>query len=129
MSYNTPDDLRYAKTHEWMRADGEEVVVGITDYAQHTLGDVVYLELPEVGTSFNAGDVFGVIESVKASSDLYAPVTGEVTAVNSDLEDDQETVNTDPYGVGWMIRLKPTGDEGALIDAAAYAAFVATLEE
>jgi glycine cleavage system H protein len=129
MSYNTPNELRYAKTHEWMRTEGEEVVVGITDYAQHSLGDVVYLELPEVGATFKAGERFGVIESVKASSDLYAPVAGEVTAINSALEDAQEPINTDPYGEGWMIRMKPAGDEGELLDAAGYAEFVDTLEE
>jgi glycine cleavage system H protein len=129
MSYNTPNELRYAKTHEWARTEGEEVVVGITDYAQHSLGDVVYLELPEEGTTFKAGERFGVIESVKASSDLYAPIAGEVTAINSALEDAQEPINTDPYGEGWMIRMKPAGDEGELLDAASYAEFVATLEE
>jgi glycine cleavage system H protein len=129
MSYNTPNELRYAKTHEWARTEGEEVVVGITDYAQHSLGDVVYLELPEEGTTFKAGERFGVIESVKASSDLYAPIAGEVTAINSALEDAQEPINTDPYGEGWMIRMKPAGDEGELLDAAGYAEFVDTLEE
>jgi glycine cleavage system H protein len=129
MSYNTPNELRYAKTHEWARTEGEEVVVGITDYAQHSLGDVVYLELPEVGATFKAGERFGVIESVKASSDLYSPVAGEVTAINSALEEAQEPINTDPYGEGWMIRMKPADDEGELLDAAGYAEFVATLEE
>jgi glycine cleavage system H protein len=127
MSFNTPPELRYAKTHEWARTEGDEVVVGITDYAQDALGDVVYIELPEVGSTFKAGEVFGVIESVKASSDLYAPVAGEVTAVNSALDDDQEPVNKDPYGAGWMLRIKPSGDEGELLDAAGYEEFVATL--
>jgi glycine cleavage system H protein len=111
-----------------VRTEGDEVVVGITDYAQHSLGDIVYLELPEVGATFKPGEVFGVIESVKASSDLYAPVAGEVTAVNSELEDDQEAINTDPYSTGWMIRVKPAGGESELLDAAAYDEFVATLE-
>ncbi len=129
MSYNTPEDLRYARTHEWARVEGDEVVVGITDYAQHALGDVVYIELPEVGTTYQAGESFGVIESVKASSDLYAPMSGEVLAVNSDLEDDQEVINTDPYGAGWMLRIKPAGGEAELLNAAAYTEFVASLEE
>ncbi len=120
MSFNIPADLRYSRTHEWLRSEGDEVVVGITDYAQDALGDVVYIELPAVGDSFAAGDVFGVIESVKASSDLYAPVAGEVVAVNTELEGDQAPVNSDPYGTGWMIRLKPGGAEGELLDAAAY---------
>lgn len=127
MSFNTPTELRYAKSHEWVRNEGDEVVVGITDYAQDSLGDVVYLELPEVGASFKAGEVFGVIESVKASSDLYAPVAGEVTAVNSDLEDDQQPINKEPYGAGWMIRLKPSGAEEDLLDSAAYEQYVETL--
>jgi glycine cleavage system H protein len=126
MSFNTPQELRYAKTHEWVRVEGDEVVIGITDYAQHELGDVVYLELPEVGRTLKPGETFGVIESVKASSDLYAPVSGEVTAVNSALDDDQEPVNTDPYGAGWMIRMKPSGEEEELLDAAAYEQFVAS---
>jgi glycine cleavage system H protein len=129
MEYNTPADLRYARTHEWVRTEGDEVVVGITDYAQHALGDVVYLELPEEGATFEAGDLFGTIESVKASSDLYVPVSGEVVAVNSALEDDQEPINNDPYGAGWMLRLKPGGGESELLDAQSYAAFVASLEE
>jgi glycine cleavage system H protein len=127
MSFNTPQELRYAETHEWVRTEGDEVVVGITDYAQDSLGDVVYLELPEVGQTFKAGEVFGVIESVKASSDLYAPVAGEVTAVNSALDDDQEPINTDPYGAGWMIRMKPSGDEQKLLHAAEYEKFVDSL--
>ncbi len=125
MSFNTPSDLRYAKSHEWVRVDGDEVVVGITDYAQDALGDVVYIELPGVGDSFAPGDVFGVVESVKASSDLYAPVGGEVVAVNTALEDDQSAINTAPYGEGWMLRLKPSGEEGELLDAAAYEQVVA----
>lgn len=124
MSFNTPADLRYTRTHEWLRSEGDEVVVGITDYAQDALGDVVYIELPSVGTSLSAGDVFGVIESVKASSDLYAPVSGEIVAVNTELEGDQVPINTDPYGAGWMIRLKASGSAGELLDATAYAKHV-----
>lgn len=125
MSFTTPPELRYAKTHEWIRAEGDEVVVGITDYAQDALGDVVYIELPKVGDSFAAGDIFGVIESVKAASDLYAPVGGEVVAVNTELENDQSPINSDPYGAGWMIRLKSSGAAGDLLDAAAYEQVVA----
>lgn len=116
-----PADLKYTKDHEWIRRAGAEARVGITDYAQRQLGDVVYLELPEVGRQLRKGDVFGTIESVKAVSELYAPVSGVVTAVNSTLADRPETVNSDPHG-SWMIVIKP--DEGAgdseLLDAAQY---------
>lgn len=121
---NIPADLRYSKSDEWVRVEGDEVVIGITDYAQEQLGDIVYLELPQVGASFAPGDSFGVIESVKASSDLYAPVGGEVVAVNSELEGNQEPINQDPYGAGWLIRMRPSGAEEELLDAAAYAAYV-----
>jgi glycine cleavage system H protein len=124
MSFTTPDDLRYSKSHEWVRVEGDEVVVGITDYAQDALGDVVYIELPQVGDKVSAGATFGVVESVKASSDLYAPVGGEIVAVNSDLEADQSAINGDPYAAGWMLRIKTDGSEEDLMDAAAYAAFV-----
>lgn len=122
-SYNTPTDLQYAKTHEWVRIDGDEVVVGISDYAQHALGDVVFAELPEVGRTLTAGEPFGVVESVKAASDVYAPVGGEVTAINEALLDAPETLNTDPYDSGWMLKLKPSNLEAEranLLDAAAY---------
>jgi len=119
-----PADLRYSKSDEWVRVEGDEVVIGITDYAQEQLGDIVYLELPQVGATFAPGDSFGVIESVKASSDLYAPVGGEVTAVNSALENDQQPINSDPYGAGWLIRMRPSGEEEELMDAAAYAAYL-----
>ncbi len=129
MSYNTPADLRYLKTHEWVRTEGNEVVFGITDYAQHELGDIVFIELPEVGDTFEPGDRFGVIESVKAASDLYAPVGGEVIAINDALEDDQEVINSDPYGAGWMVRLTPSGKEGDLLDVTAYEQVVAEEEK
>ncbi len=119
-----PADLRYSKSDEWVRVEGDEVVIGITDYAQEQLGDIVYLELPQVGATFAPGDSFGVIESVKASSNLYAPVGGEVTAVNSALENDQQPINSDPYGAGWLIRMRPSGEEEELMDAAAYAAYL-----
>ena len=119
-----PDGLRYTEEHEYLMATNESGVyqVGITDYAQGELGDVVYVELPAVGESFEKGATFGTIEAVKAVSDLYCPVAGEIVAVNESLEDDPASVNSDPYGAGWMIRLR-VGDEGAvdaLLDAAAY---------
>jgi glycine cleavage system H protein len=123
MAYNTPQDLRYAKTHEWIRIDGDEVTIGVTDYAQHALGDVVFAELPEVGRKLTRGDTFGVVESVKAASDVYAPLSGVVTAINDTLLDAPETINTDPYDAGWMLKIKPSNLEGEydqLLDAAAY---------
>lgn len=116
-----PSDLKYTKDHEWVRVSGERAHVGITDYAQKQLGDVVYLELPEVGRTFNKGDVFGTIESVKAVSELYAPVAGEVIDVNTDLAQKPESVNSDPHGA-WMIVLKVSnaGETGELLDANAY---------
>ncbi|NJN19229.1 MAG: glycine cleavage system protein GcvH [Oscillochloris sp.] len=120
---NIPADLRYSKSDEWIRVEGDELVIGITDYAQDQLGDIVYLELPQVGATFEPGQSFGVIESVKASSDLYAPIGGEIVAVNSALEGDQMPINQDPYGEGWLIRVKPSGAEEELLDAEAYAAY------
>ena len=116
-----PADLKYTKDHEWVRLSGSEARVGITDYAQKQLGDVVYLELPEVGRTFSKGDVFGTIESVKAVSELYCPIGGEVTEVNSKLAEKPEAVNSDPHG-SWMIVLKPAnaGDAADLLDAAQY---------
>ena len=124
MAYNIPEELRYSEHDEWVRVEGDEIVIGITDYAQSALGDIVYIELPQVGDSFEPSAVFGVIESVKASSELYMPVGGEVIAVNSDLEGDQSPINGDPYGAGWMLRIKPSGAEGTLMDATAYQASV-----
>lgn len=104
----TPDDLKYASSHEWARQDEDgNLTVGITDHAQDALGDVVFVELPEVGAQFEAGDEAGVVESVKAASDVYAPVSGEVIEINGKVEDDPETVNAEPYGDGWFYRLKP----------------------
>ena len=117
MSY--PSDLKYTKDHEWIRLAGGTAQVGITDYAQKALGDVVYLELPQVGRSLKKGEVFGTIESVKAVSELYSPVDGEVTEINSALAQNPEAVNTDPHG-SWMIAMKVTGDQGDLLDAGAY---------
>ena len=123
MAYQTPSNLLYAATHEWVSSDGEEITVGISDYAQHALGDVVFVELPEVGRTLEQREVFGAVESVKAASDVYAPVGGEVIEVNQALEDAPETVNSDPYAAGWMIKLRARdfeGERGALMDAAAY---------
>ena len=118
MSY--PTDRKYTKEHEWVQISGDEARVGITDYAQKQLGDVVYLELPDVGRTLNQGEVFGTIESVKAVSELYSPVSGEVTGVNSRLVEKPEGVNSDPNG-SWMITLKTAGaDDTDLLDAARY---------
>ena len=114
-----PSDLKYTKDHEWIRLGGGNAKVGITDYAQKQLGDVVYLELPQVGRALKKGEVFGTIESVKAVSELYSPVDGDVTEVNSALAQNPEAVNKDPHG-SWMIAVKVTGGDGDLLDAAAY---------
>jgi len=116
---SVPGDLQYTKTHEWVRREGDTATVGITDHAQDELGDVVFIELPEEGASFGASDAFGTIESVKAVSDLYAPVGGEVVEVNEALNDAPEKVNEDPYGEGWIIRLRVSG-EGNLLSAEEY---------
>ena len=105
----TPSELKYASSHEWARLEEDgTVTVGITDHAQESLGDVVFVELPDVGASLAAGDDAGVVESVKAASDIYAPVGGEVLAINEQLEDEPETVNSDPYNDGWFFKLQPT---------------------
>lgn len=121
-----PTDLKYTKDHEWIRLDGDTGAVGITDFAQQQLGDVVYVELPEVGATLTAGQVFGTIESVKAVSELFAPVAGEVVAVNADLKDRPEDVNKTPHEA-WMVkvRLANPADAGELMDAAAYEALLA----
>ncbi len=124
MAYNLPTELHYVDTDEWLRIDGDEAVIGITDFAQQQLGDIVFLELPEVGATYKAGDTFGVIESVKASSDLYAPVDMEVLEVHQALVDNQEPINADPYGEGWMLRVKITGGTDKLLDVAGYTASV-----
>lgn len=120
---NIPDDLRYTEEHEYVRKSGDGVAeVGITDYAQGELGDVVYVELPAVGTKLGKHDVFGTIEAVKAVSELFSPIAGEVVEINSRLDGEPALVNSDPYGAGWMIRLKPddAGAVDALMDAASY---------
>jgi glycine cleavage system H protein len=114
-------DRRYTKTHEWVVVDGKSVTVGITDFAQSQLGDVVFLELPSTGRKLAVRESFGVVESVKAASDLYSPVAGRVTAVNEKLTANPELVNSDPYGDGWILKVELTGDLPAdLLDEAAY---------
>jgi len=123
-----PERLRYAKSHEWVKTEDDgTVLVGISDYAQNSLGDITYVQLPKVGATLAAGAVFGVVESVKAASDLYAPVAGTVVAVNSRLDQAPETINQDPYDGGWMLRLKPdaVASVQSLLDAAGYAALTA----
>ncbi|HXV39615.1 MAG TPA: glycine cleavage system protein GcvH [Steroidobacteraceae bacterium] len=122
-----PADLRYTKSHEWVRAlpDGS-VEIGITDHAQHSLGDLVFVEVPEAGRKLSVGDACAVVESVKAASDVYSPVAGEVIAGNPQLASQPELINQDPYGQGWIMRLKPAAaGAGSLLDATAYAAEVA----
>jgi glycine cleavage system H protein len=122
-----PSDLRYTKDHEWVRVDGDEATVGITEYAAGQLGDIVFVELPESGRSVAQFAAFGVVESVKAVSDLFSPLTGEVTAANDALAGSPELVNSDPYGEGWMVRIRfsaPDEPDG-LLDAAAYDALIA----
>ena len=116
--------MRFAETHEWVKTDGDTATVGITEYAQSQLGDVIYLELPAVGQQLDAGARLGVIESVKAASDLYSPVGGEVADVNQDLKDHPEYVNEDPYGKGWVIKLRGVKDNPKLLDQGGYDAFV-----
>jgi glycine cleavage system H protein len=116
--------MRFAETHEWVKKDGDTATVGITEYAQSQLGDVIYLELPAVGQQLDAGARLGVIESVKAASDLYSPLSGEVGDVNQDLKDHPEYINEDPYGKGWIIKLRGVKDNPKLLDQKGYDAFV-----
>ena len=123
---NYPDNLRYTKDHEWIRMEGDEAVIGITDFAQHELGDIVYVEIETVGQEMNAGDVFGTVEAVKTVSDLFLPVNGTITEVNPNLNNQPELVNSDPYGEGWMIKIKISSadDVAQLLDSTAYSALV-----
>ena len=114
-----PDDLQYTKSHEWVRIEDGTATIGITDHAQEELGDVVFVELPDVGDTIGAGESFGTVESVKAVSDLYAPVGGEVVEVNSSLEDAPEKINDDPYGEGWIVKLS-TSEEADLLSPEEY---------
>jgi glycine cleavage system H protein len=119
-----PADLLYARTHEWIRVDDDGVVIGITHYAQDQLGEVVFVELPEVGTTVDAGEELGTLESVKAVSEFLAPVAGEVLEVNERLVDEPNLVNDDPYGDGWLVKMSGSADGDGILDAAAYKAFL-----
>ena len=122
---NVPEDLHYSKDHEWVRVDGDQAIIGITDYAQNSLGDVVYVELPKAEDEFAANESFGSVESVKAVSEVFTPIAGAVVTINEALADEPETVNSDPYGNGWMIRLKMAnpGEVDSLLTAAEYEDF------
>lgn len=122
---NVPENLHYSKDHEWVRVDGDIAIIGITDYAQNSLGDVVYVELPKAGEDFSANEPFGSVESVKAVSEMFTPVSGSVVEVNESLADEPEKVNSDPYGDGWMIRLRMStpGEVDSLLTAAEYEDF------
>ena len=127
---NIPEELHYSKDHEWVRVDGDIATIGITDYAQNSLGDVVYVELPKPREEFAAHESFGSVESVKAVSELFTPVSGTVTEVNDSLQDEPEKVNTDPYGDAWMIRVKMSnpGEVDRLLTAAEYEDFTKETE-
>lgn len=125
-----PGDLKYTKEHEWLRQEEDgSVTIGITDHAQSALGDLVYVELPEVGQDVESGGEMAVVESVKAASDVYAPIGGTVTHVNEALSDDPEKINADPYGDGWIVRLQPSGDGDETMDPDTYQAFLDDLDE
>ena len=128
---NIPDDLHYSKDHEWVRVEGNVAVIGITDYAQDSLGDVVYVELPKVGDDFAANESFGSVESVKAVSEVFNPVSGEIVGINDTLADVPEKVNTDPYGEGWMIRVQMSnaGEVDSMLTAAEYEDFTKAEKE
>lgn len=119
---NVPENLHYTKDHEWLKVEGDTGTIGVTDHAQHALGDVVYVEVPKVGDKFEAHEAFGSVESVKAVSELFTPVAGEVIEVNDALQDEPEKVNTDPYGTAWMIKLRiaKTGEVDSLLTSAEY---------
>ncbi len=128
--YNIPEDLKYTKTHEWVRVEGDVAVIGVTDFAQQELSDIVYVDVTAVGQSVKRDDPIGTIETVKAVTDLYAPFSGEVTEANESLKDKAEQCNKDPYGAGWIAKLKPAdpAELDQLLDAAAYADLVAKSE-
>lgn len=119
---NIPDNLRYSKDHEWVRVEGDTAIIGITDYAQHSLGDVVYVDLPRVGDKFEAHGAFGSVESVKAVSEVFTPVAGTVSAVNDDINNSPEVVNSEPYGNGWMVKVTMSnpGDADAMLSPEEY---------
>jgi glycine cleavage system H protein len=120
---SVPEELQYTRSHEWVRTEGDTATIGITDHAQDELGDIVFVELPEEGATFDAGDSFGTVESVKAVSDLYTPVGGEVVGVNEALSDSPEKINEDPYGEGWIVKIRVSG-EGDLLSASDYEQFL-----
>lgn len=124
----TPTDLKYTKNDEWLRIEGDTATIGISDYAQDALNDIVYVEFPEVGATLKQGAAFGVVESVKAASDIFMPIGGTVTAVNTALEDSPETLNGDPYGQGWLIKIKiaDAAEASGLMDSSAYIEFCAS---
>jgi glycine cleavage system H protein len=124
----TPSDLKYTKNDEWLKIEGDTATIGISDYAQDALNDIVYVEFPDVGATFKQGTTFGVVESVKAASDIFMPIGGTVTDFNKSLEDTPETINTDPYGNGWLIKIKvaDAAEANSLMDAAAYIEFCKT---
>jgi glycine cleavage system H protein len=125
INMNIPKELQYTKDHEWLRPEGDLAQVGITDFAQGELGDIVYIEVNTVGETLKAGDVFGIVEAVKTTSDLFMPIDGEVVEVNPALTKHPELVNSDPYGQGWLVKVRPSaGGDSHLIDAGAYAAAV-----
>lgn len=130
MAFKIPADLLYTNDDEWLRRDGDEGVVGLTDYAQDALSDIVYVELPSAGDTFAMGDSFGTVESVKAASDLLMPVSGEIVAVNDSLADTPELLNSDPYGEAWLVRIKinDTDELVNLMDAGAYETYIASRE-
>jgi glycine cleavage system H protein len=125
-----PSDYRYTKEHEWIKVSGDTGTIGITDYAQHELGDVVFVEMPAVGAKITAGQVFGTVESVKAVSEIFAPVSGEVTETNAILSSTPETLNSDPHGAAWLVKIKlaSPAEVSSLMDAAAYQAFISEKE-
>ncbi|SHN71122.1 glycine cleavage system protein GcvH [Desulfovibrio litoralis] len=117
---NTPKDLLYAASHEWLKIEGDEALIGITDFAQEQLGDLTFADLPSIGAKFNAGQEFGSLESVKAASEIYMPVAGTIIAVNETLEDSPELINSDPYTDGWLVRIKLDAKPEGLLSAEAY---------
>lgn len=125
-----PETLRYTKDHEWSRLEGDKVRIGISDYAQDSLGDITFLELPEVGDTFEKGEEFGVVESTKAASELYMPISGEISDVNMDLNESPALVNEDPYGAGWIVEVKPedSSDVDTLLTRDAYITFLEGLD-
>jgi glycine cleavage system H protein len=122
-----PSDYRYTKDHEWIKVEGSSGTIGITDYAQHELGDVVFAELPKVGALIKSGESFGTVESVKAVSDIFSPVSGEITEINSALMESPETINRDPHGSAWLVKMRLTNPEevSVLMDAASYETYIA----